>query len=333
MLKRMLLLPLALVATLVVVASAGADTKTVQIVKSGFTPTATTINVGDSVTWKNADTVNHQVVANDGSFASPVLKPGDTFSQTFSKADKVSYHDSLFTSRKGTVTVNAPAANVTLQSGASTVVYGDSTTLSGVVTNQLTNEPVSLTSQPFGKGTQSIATDTTTANGSFSFGVSPTIQTSYVAHWRTQASPPVQVNVAPRVGFGQSGRLYVAKVTSDIGYGGHFVWVQRKAPYGSFRNVKRIYLGAQLACGVPRHDPEGPLGPAARPARRPGRLRLRPEPLAPDPSQAGLNQARLIARGARVLRLARLCVSPSDLVPVDDVPPGFEVGRALVLDT
>ena len=34
--KRMLLLPLALVATLVVVAAAGADTKTVQIVKSGM---------------------------------------------------------------------------------------------------------------------------------------------------------------------------------------------------------------------------------------------------------------------------------------------------------
>jgi plastocyanin len=230
--KRMLLLPLALLATLVVVAAAGADTKTVQIVKSGFTPSSTTINVGDSVTWKNADTVNHQVVANDGSFASPVLKPG-----------KVSYHDSLFTSRKGTVTVNAPPANVTLQAGATTLVYGNSTTISGAVTNQLTNEPVTLTSQPFGKGTQSIATTMTQASGTFSFGVSPPIQTSYQAHWRTTNSPAVQVNVAPRVGFGQSGRLYVAKVTSDLGYAGHFVWVQRKAPYGSFRNVKRIYLG------------------------------------------------------------------------------------------
>jgi plastocyanin len=244
--KRMLLLPLALFATLVVVAAAGANTKTsqtVQIVKSGFTPSSTIINVGDSVTWKNADTVNHQVVANDGSFASPVLKPGESFSQAFPKSGKVSYHDSLFTSRKGTVTVNAPPANVTVQAGATTLVYGDSTTISGAVTNQLTNQPVTLTSQPYGKGTQSIATTTTQANGAFSFGVSPTIQTSYQAHWRTTSSPAVLVDVAPRVGFGQSGRLYIAKVTSDLGYGGHFVWVQRKAPYGSFRNVKRIYLG------------------------------------------------------------------------------------------
>jgi hypothetical protein len=213
-------------------------------VKSGFTPSATTINVSDSVTWKNADIVNHQVVANDGSFASPVLKPGESYSQTFAKSGKVSYHDSLFTSRKGTVTVTAPAASLTLQAGATTVVYGNSTTVAGVVTNQLTTEPVNLTSQPLGKGTQSVATQTTQANGAFSFGVSPTIQTSYQAHWRTSASPSVTVNVAPRVGFGQSGRLYTAKVASDIGYAGHFVWVQRKSPYGSFRNVKRIYLGA-----------------------------------------------------------------------------------------
>jgi hypothetical protein len=212
-------------------------------VKSGFTPSSTTINVGDSVTWKNADLVNHQVVANDGSFASPVLKPGESFSQAFPKSGKVSYHDSLFTSRKGTVTVNAPPANVTVQAGATTLVYGNSTTISGAVTNLLPNEPVTLTSQPYGKGTQSIATTTTQASGAFSFGVSPTIQTSYQAHWRTTNSPAVSVNVAPRVGFGENGRLYVAKVTSDLGYAGHFVWVQRKAPYGSFRNVKRIYLG------------------------------------------------------------------------------------------
>jgi plastocyanin len=240
--KRILLLPLALVAALVVATGAGADTKTVQIVKSGFTPTSTTINAGDSVTWKNADAVNHQVVANDGSFASPVLKPGESFTQTFDKATRVPYHDALFTSRKGTVTVNAPAANVTLDSNVQTVTYGNSATVAGVVTNQLTNEPVTLTSQPFGKGTQSLASTTTQASGAFSFTVSPTIQTVYQAHWRTQNSPNVTVNVAPRVGFGRSGRLFIAKATSDLSYAGKFVIVQRKGRFGGWTAVKRVYL-------------------------------------------------------------------------------------------
>ena len=241
--KRILLLPLALLATLVVVASAGADTKTVQITKSGFTPTATTITVGDTVTWHNADTANHQVVANDGSFASPVLKPSENFSFTFQKAGKVNYHDAQATTNKGSVTVNAPAASVTLSAAAQTVTYGNSTRLSGAVTNQLVNEPVTLTSQPFGKGTQSLATTTTQANGAFTFGVSPTIQTEYQAHWRTTNSNPVTINVAPRVGFGLSGRMYVAKVTSDLTYGGHWVLVQRRNVLGGWHSIKRVFLG------------------------------------------------------------------------------------------
>jgi len=240
--KRILLLPLALLATLVVVASAGAETKTVQITKSGFTPTATTITVGDTVTWHNADTANHQVVANDGSFASPVLKPGESFSFTFQKAGKVNYHDALATTNKGSVTVNAPPASVTLSAAAQTVTYGNSTRVSGTVTNQLVNEPVTLTSQPFGKGVQSLATTTTQANGAFTFGVSPTIQTEYQAHWRTTNSNPVTINVAPRVGFGLSGRLYIAKVTSDLTYGGHWVLVQRRNVLGGWHSVKRVFL-------------------------------------------------------------------------------------------
>ena len=76
--KRILLVPLALVAALLVATAAGADTKTVQITGGGFTPKATTIAIGDTVTWHNADTSAHQVVANNGSFASPVLKPDET---------------------------------------------------------------------------------------------------------------------------------------------------------------------------------------------------------------------------------------------------------------
>src|SRR5262249_26055503 len=211
--KRMLLLPLALVATLVVAAASGAATKMVQVTGEGFTPSAVTVSVGDSVTWHNADNANHQVVANDGSFASPVLKPGDTFTQTFNASGKTAYHDSLATKHTGSVTVTAPAANVTLSAESQTIVYGSSTRLSGAVTNQVTNEPVTLTSQPLGKGTQAIDSTMTAANGSFAFGVSPTIQTTYQAHWRTTASPNVTVNVAPRVGFGRIGLLYAAKVT------------------------------------------------------------------------------------------------------------------------
>ena len=242
--RRMMMLPLALLAAFVVAAAAGADTKTVQITKTGFTPATTTVNVGDTVTWHNADTAAHQVVADDGSFASPVLKSGETYSFQFAKAGKFGYRDSQASSHKGTVVVNGPPAAVTLSAANTTVVYGSSTSLSGAVSNQLTSEPVTLTSQPFGKGTQSIDTTTTAANGTFGFPVSPTIRTAYQAHWRTADSPAVTVDVAPRVGFGLSGGTYVAKVTSDLTYAGHYVWVQRRNATGGWTSIKRVYLGA-----------------------------------------------------------------------------------------
>jgi plastocyanin len=241
--RKLLMIPLALLAALIVAAAAVADTKSVQITRTGFTPKATSVQLGDTVAWHNADTADHQVVADDGSFASPVLKSGQSFSFTFTKNGTFAYHDALASSHKGTVTVTGNPASVTLAAASSTVVYGEGTTLSGAVSNQITNEPVTLTSQPFGKGTQSVATTTTQANGTFSFPVSPTIATTYQAQWRTGSSPSVKIDVAPRVGFGHSGTLYTAKVTSDLTYAGRFVWVQRQGAYG-WTNVKRVYLSA-----------------------------------------------------------------------------------------
>jgi plastocyanin len=239
----MLLVPLVLVAALVVATGAGADTRTVQITKSGFTQANITVQLGDTVTWRNTDTANHQVVADNGSFASPVLKSGETYSFTFTTSGRTNYHDEFAKSHKGSVTVIGAPASVTLNASTSTVVYGGNATLSGQTSGQLTNEPVTLTSQPFGRGIQSVATTTTSTAGTFAFDVTPSIQTSYQAHWRTGNSPNVTVNVAPRVGFGRIGTRYNVKVTSDLSYGGRYVWVQRKGQqFGSWTNAKRVFL-------------------------------------------------------------------------------------------
>ena len=242
--KRMLLIPLALLAAMIVATAAGADTKTVQVTKNGFTPASTTIAVGDTVTWHNADTVNHQVVANDGSFASPVLHADQSYSHTFNTAGKVTYDDPFAKSHKGTVTVTGPPPALTLVAGSSTVVYGSGTTLSGKASGVVTlaGENVTLSAQPNGKGTQSLQSTSTASDGSYQFAVSPTIQTSYQAHWRTADSSFETINVAPRVGLGRNDRIFTAKVTSDLNYSGHFVWLQRHTITFGWTNIKRVYL-------------------------------------------------------------------------------------------
>jgi len=241
--KRMLLIPAALVAAFLVAVAAGASTQSVQVTKNGFTPQTATVSAGDTVTWHNADTADHQVVADDGSFASPVLHADQSYSHTFTGAGTEKYYDSYARTHTGTITVSGPAPTVTLQSSASTIVYGGGATVSGKVSAPLANEPVTLTAQPFGKGAQSIDQTTTSSSGAYQFSVTPTIGTSYQSHWRTADSQTVTVDVAPRVGFSRSGSLLIAKVTSDLSYSGRFVWVQRHFSYG-WKSIKRVFLGS-----------------------------------------------------------------------------------------
>jgi plastocyanin len=243
-------------AAVLVAVAAGAATQTVQVTKNGFTPQSATVNVGDTVTWHNADTADHQVVADDGSFASPVLHADQTYSHTFANAGAEKYHDSFAKSHTGTVTVTGPAPAITLSTSTTKVVYGGGATLSGAVSSKLASEPVTLTAQSFGKSTQSIDQVTTTTSGNYQFAVAPTIQTTYQSHWRTADSPTTTVNVAPRIGFSRSGRLFIARATSDLTYSGHFVWVQRHFGYG-WKSVKRVFLGANSRAVFTLKTPRG----------------------------------------------------------------------------
>ena len=241
--RRLVIASLAAAAALGCAAVVGAATTTIQITKNGFTPGSVTVTAGDTVTWHNADTKTHQVVADNGTFASPALAAGASWSYTTAKSGRFTYRDAYATTHKGTLNVSAPPATLSLAPSLGTVIYGSATQLNGTVSNNLANEGVTLTSQAYSKSAQSVASTTTTTNGTFIFGVTPTIQTTYTAHYKSSNSAPVTVNVAPRVGFGQSGPLFVAKVTSDLGYGGHFVIVQKKNAAGGWYSFKRVYLG------------------------------------------------------------------------------------------
>src|SRR5712691_4366065 len=129
---RRLLLLLGVVVSLAGASRAGAATATVQITKSGFTPRILTVNVGDTVTWSNKDTVSHQVTADSGAFTSPVLKAGDSWSFTFTRADGYPYRDKLHETLRGSVNVNAPGdvtiAQTGFQPGTITIATGQSVT-------------------------------------------------------------------------------------------------------------------------------------------------------------------------------------------------------------
>ena len=234
-------------AALALVATAGAAIITVQIKSTGFSPSSISIPHGDTVVWRNADKVDHQVVADDGSFASPVLHAGQSYTVTLSRAGTFRYHDSYFPKRTGKVTVTGPPPSLTLALSAPIVDYGTSVTLSGAVSTGQANQSVEIDAQPFGQASAlQLVVLKTDANGAFSYAVTPSLYTTYVARWNKLASGTVLVQVAPKLRLLAGGNGYMkAVVTAPTSMAGKHVFLQRLSTYGQWVNVASLTLGAQ----------------------------------------------------------------------------------------
>jgi plastocyanin len=102
---RRILMLLTLAVGLVALPSTLAATTSVSITSKSFTPSVVTIPAGETLTWTNNDTARHQVVANDGSFSSPVLAAKQSYSHTFRTGGSFGYHDGLHPTLRGSVTV------------------------------------------------------------------------------------------------------------------------------------------------------------------------------------------------------------------------------------
>ncbi|WP_156766200.1 cupredoxin family copper-binding protein [Mycobacterium sp. E342] len=70
-----------------------------------FAPATLTVAVGTTVTWTNRDEEPHTVAASDGSFHSPGMGTGATFTHTFSAPGTFDYVCSIHPMMRGTVVV------------------------------------------------------------------------------------------------------------------------------------------------------------------------------------------------------------------------------------
>jgi plastocyanin len=77
----------------------------VSIDNFAFAPATLTVKAGSTVTWTNHDEEPHTVAATDGSFHSPGMGTGATFSHTFPTAGKFDYVCSIHPMMHGTVVV------------------------------------------------------------------------------------------------------------------------------------------------------------------------------------------------------------------------------------
>lgn len=256
--RKLLLLPV-LAAFLLAAPGGLAATKTVSITNSGFVPNQITIAVDDSITFTNSDSRNRQPVSQDAGFASPILKPGETFTYQFKKDGKFTVTDALVRNQRVNVTVEkaAPIGAPTLTASKKKVIYGGSVVLTGKVPLAKAGEKVSLRAEVLlpngGQQASTVAEAKSASDGSFTFTHVPTAQTTYTVLWHltpatSQTSPAARVLVAPRVGLSVvrklSGRrvVFATKATSAIPYVGKVVYVQRRNSLGQWVSLKRVVL-------------------------------------------------------------------------------------------
>jgi plastocyanin len=230
-------------------ATAPTATANVLIKRTGFTPGAVTINENDAVTWRNTDTINHQVVADGGSFASAILGPGKTYTHAFrGGGGTFRYHDGLHPSLKGTVVVRGAPPQVTLATSAAIVKFGTPVTLTGTVSNKKSGETVTLVQIPSGQTTkQVIATLQTSTGGGFSFSVTPQINTTYQAQWKNLSESSVIVQVAPmiKLPFVSRTGYFHFYVTAARSFAGRFVYLQRLTLARQWVNIRQLSLGSK----------------------------------------------------------------------------------------
>jgi plastocyanin len=71
----------------------GVPGSTVVVIKNfAFGPAELHVRTGESVTWLNCDQDTHSSTADGGQWSSPLLAPGDGFTQTFTAAGEFPYH-------------------------------------------------------------------------------------------------------------------------------------------------------------------------------------------------------------------------------------------------
>ena|SRR5579872_3421749 len=77
-----------------------------DITSWGFDNQNIAISAGQSVTWTNMGSMQHSVTADDASFDSGLVDPGNTFSMEFDNPGTYTYHCTPHPWMKATVTVS-----------------------------------------------------------------------------------------------------------------------------------------------------------------------------------------------------------------------------------
>jgi len=150
-------------------------THSVSVVDFSFSPKSLTVQAGDMVVWTNDGSTDHTVTADNGSFDSGSIAPGQSFSHTFSSAGAVPYHCKFHGAAGGI----GMAGTITVQGGSSATTAPPAT---APRTAPAPSIPPPSPGAPAPPGQTAAPGQTPTAPGAGSAGSNAVAGTSAAAH-------------------------------------------------------------------------------------------------------------------------------------------------------
>jgi plastocyanin len=246
--RKALLLVVAIVGVAAASVSLAAVTRVVAIKPAGFSPVTRTIQTGDTIRWRNDDNVNHQVVADNGHFASPVLRPKQTYERLFNTSGTFRYRDALEPAERGTIVVQGPPPSVSIALSQGAVFFGGGIRLTGFVSTGAVNQVVEIWGRPFDQASfGKVAELRTVGAGGYDWSTVPQVLSFYQARWGNRASAIVQVGVRPRITLIRRAPWFVTSARANRSLAGRWVYVQRRSALNQWVNVKKVRIGSSGA--------------------------------------------------------------------------------------
>lgn len=246
--RKVLLLLVAIAGVVAATVSLAAVTRVVAIRPAGFVPATRTIQTGDSIRWRNDDTVNHQVVADNGHFASPVLRPRQSYTRVFETAGTFRYRDALEPAERGTIVVQGPPPSVSIALSQGTVFYGAGIRLTGFISSGAPNQRVEIWGRPFNQASfVKLADVLTVTAGGYDWSTVPQTLSYYFARWGNRTSAMVSVGVRPRMTLIRRAPWFVTSAKVGTPLAGRWVYVQRRSSLNQWVNIKKVRLGSSGA--------------------------------------------------------------------------------------
>jgi plastocyanin len=178
---------------------AEAPTRAVTMPGKLYEPSTLDVLVGTTVTWRNDDSTNHTVTADEDAFSSGYVPPGGSFTFTFTKQGHYAFHCTIHKLMKGEVDV----FGLVLAGPEAPVTTGRRIVLAGLAPAGA--ETVTV------RGSGSEHTVRARADGSFALRVAVATPGSYRARSGALVSPPVMVAVRPIIPVVRTGRTLVAR--------------------------------------------------------------------------------------------------------------------------